>query len=335
MPGAWTRFRLVSCATSLAPRVADSRQEMFLQHAADPGWNRIHELPTMGTGLEVYEEPVEKPTRAGPPIAIFGIWTGGRRRPFDARLLRVPVGQCRHLLSTVLGEVISEFAGSVDRRAELLRMGQALICGHGPDGGKVEGPHVAVLALPSILGPYPDGRVRRLALEGVVANLHGRELVDDGKGTGVVLRRETDAGWLALLTGEATEWESVTPMVLDRPEFVRKDWKGLGHADLRRAALAGDSRAALELGRSLATRRESLVREALDRMGLGHVCSVELTRAPWRAGMYPSVQYRANSYLKASPRFHVRVSFRESVRGPLVVGRGRYVGLGLLRPAPG
>ena len=28
--------------------------EMFRRRAADPGWNRIHELPTTGTRLELY-----------------------------------------------------------------------------------------------------------------------------------------------------------------------------------------------------------------------------------------------------------------------------------------
>jgi CRISPR-associated protein Csb2 len=323
-------------------------EEMFRRRAADPGWNRIHELPTMGTHLEPYAEFAEESERSKPPIAIFGIWAGGRRRSFDARILRVPVGQCRHLLSIALDEVVFDMTSDAQLRGELLSAGQALICGHGPSGGKVEGPHVAVLALPSILGPHPDGRVRRLALigfgcaerigsqlfEAVVSNLHDRELIDEGKGTGVVLRRETDAGWHFLLTQETTEWESVTPVVLDRPEFVRKEWKGMGHADRRRSARAGDSDAALELGRLLVERRDEIVREALGRLGLGQVSSIEVNRAPWRSGIYPASQYRMNSYLRSSPRFHIRISFRGPVPGPFVLGRGRYVGLGLFRPTP-
>lgn len=323
-------------------------EEMFRQRAADPGWNRIHELPTMGTRLEPYAVHLERPESVRPPIAIFGLWAGGRRRPFDARLLRVPVGQCRHLLSVALGDAVSEMSSDAIEREGLLRTGQGLICGHAPNGGKIEGPHVAVAALPSVLGPYPDGRVRRLALIGfgcmdptgfrlfetVVAHLHDRELIDDGKRTGIVLRRETDPGWLSLLTSAATEWESVSPVVLDRPEFMRKDWKELGYASRRRAALGGDPTAASELGRSLAARRENLIREALDRLGLGHVLDIQWTRAPWRTGLYPADQYRTNSYLRASPRLHIRVTLPSPVAGPLLVGRGRYVGLGLLRPTP-
>lgn len=196
-------------------------------------------------------------------------------------------------------------------------------------------------------GPYPDGRIRRLALVGfgctdgaeaiqlfetVVALLHNRELVDNGQGTGVVLRREEDREWLSLLTQRSSVWESVTPVILERPEFLRKDWEQLGHARRRQQARAGDSRAAQELDRVISKRRDELVRGAIERIGVGKVVDVEWSRAPWRAGIYAATQYRTAAYLRASPRLHIRVNFQEPVSGPIVVGRGRYVGFGLLRP---
>src|SRR5206468_1899836 len=208
--------------------------ELFRGAAADPGWNRIHELPTMGTRLEAYA-----PDRAGfggirPPIAMFGLWSHGSRRAFDARLLRVPVGQCRHLVATAVNEAVSEMATDPSARKELLQLGQRLMCGHAPAGGKCDGPHAAVVPLPSVLGPHPDGRVRRLALVGfgctdppalelfetVTTLLHDRELVDKGIATGIRLRREHDADWLSLLSRPAAVWESVTPVILERPEFL-------------------------------------------------------------------------------------------------------------------
>jgi CRISPR-associated protein Csb2 len=202
---------------------------------------------------------------------------------------------------------------------------------------------VAVLALPSIFGPYPDGRVRRLAIIGfgcadapsaelfevIVARLHDRELVDGALGTRAVLRREANPEWL---TARVIEWESVTPVILERPAFLRKDWERLGHADRSRDARAGDPRAASELAQLLASRREDLLREAVRRLGLGEPLHVDFSSAPWRLGLHPARQYRTAGYLRASPRFHVRMRFRDPVPGPIVVGRGRYVGFGLLRP---
>jgi CRISPR-associated protein Csb2 len=324
--------------------------EMFKRRAADPGWNRIHELPTMGTHLEHYDRHGGLPAKPRPPVAIFGLWRGTRRRAFDSRLFRVPVGQCRHLIPIALNEAVAEIARDPGERAELQRLGEGVICGHSATGGKYEGPHIAVAPLPSVLGPYPDGRVRRLALvgfgcteeatkrlfEAVVALLHGREFLDGGQGTGVVLRKEEGSEWLSLLMGPATEWESVTPVVLDRPEFLRKEWERLQRE--RRAVLATDpdvdTKTAAAIETSLVSRREELVRAAIERFGAGDVLRVEVARAPWRAGLHPASQYRATDYLRASPRFHIRVSFREPVRGPIVVGRGRYVGFGVLRPTP-
>lgn len=303
-------------------------------------------LPTMGTRLEPYVPHAPDAVELRPPIAIFGLWKGGSRRAFDARLLRVPVGQCRHLLAGVVKEAAVLMAEESTQRDALIRLGQGLLCGHTADGGKYEGPHAAVVPLPSVLGAYPDGRVRRLALVGfgcaeprsiemfetVAALLHERELLDDGVASGVRLRREHDEEWLSLLTGRSAVWESVTPVVLERPEFRRKDWEQLGHKDRRRRARAGDTRAAMELERVIAERREELVRDALVRLRICDVVAVESSRAPWRAGVHPAGQYRIAGYLRQSPRFHIRVALREPVPGPIIVGRGRYMGLGLLRP---
>jgi CRISPR-associated protein Csb2 len=253
-------------------------------------------------------------------------------------------------MSIALNDAVAEIARDPSERAGLQQLGLGIICGHSATGGKYEGPHTAVVPLPSVLGPYPDGRVRRLALvgfgctvqatkklfEAVVALLHGRELLDGGQGTGVVLRKEEGSEWLSLLMGPATAWESVTPVVLDRPEFLRKEWERLQSE--RRAVLATDldvdMKTAAAIETSLVSRREDLVRAAIERFGAGEVLGVEVSRAPWRAGVHPASQYRATDYLRASPRFHIRVSFREPVRGPIVVGRGRYVGFGVLRPTP-
>jgi CRISPR-associated protein Csb2 len=321
--------------------------ELFRRRAADPGWNRIHELPTMGTRLQEYAT-AESEDGKGPPIAVFGLWKGGARRAFDARLLRIPVGQCRHVLATVVSEAARELANDSTQLETLERLGEGLFCGHTASGGKYEGPHAAVVPLPSVLGPHPDGMVRRVALVGfgctepralevfetVAALLHERELIDAGVPTGVRLRGEHDEQWLSLLTRPSAVWESVTPVVLERPEFLRKKWEELGYKRLRQAARAGDARSARELNRAIVGRRDELVRTAVDRLGIGEVVDVESSRAPWRIGLHAASQYRTAGYLRQSPRFHVRVSFRQAVAGPIIVGRGRYVGFGLLRPVP-
>lgn len=280
------------------------------------------------------------------PIAAFGLWSGCSRKSFDARLLRCPVGQCRHLLPANIEKAAAALATDASERKKLVRLGQALLCGHGPNGERYEGPHLAIVPIPDYLGTRPDGRVRRLALvglgceetpardlfEGVAGLLHEAELIDGGAPTQVRLLREDSGGWLHPLLRASVAWESLTPVVLERPEFLRKEWKELGYNVLGAEFREGKRRSKGEIEDRIVERREELVLAALDRLRIAEVLDVEARRAPWRAGSYPATEYRVSGYLRESPRLHVRVKFREAVPGPLIVGRGRYVGFGLMRP---
>ena len=44
--------------------------------------------------------------------------------------------------------------------------------------------------------------------------------------------------------------------------------------------------------------------------------------------------YRVQGYLATTPRVHAEVIFRQPRRGPLILGRGRFAGLGLFIPGP-
>ncbi len=330
------------------PGCLDVCLRIFDLRRKDPGWNKIHELPTMGTRLVGYAHDGTSAEAASPPVAVFGMWRESRRYSVDARLLRVPAGQLRHLLSRVLDDVVPALApGGATREREARELCGKVLLGHEAGGTRAEGPHVAIVPLPSVLGPYPDGRIRRVALVGfgcerddernifdiTTSLLHGRSLLDGGLDTGVQLRRETDEQWKDLLLGPSETWESITPIVLERRELTKEEGKRL--VETRRRAAEGDPVAGLRLQRMearLAARREELIGVSLERiLGKVKVEEVEVSRAPFRSGVHPASEYRTADHLASSPRFHVRVRFDVPVRGPLVVGRGRYVGLGLLR----
>jgi len=133
---------------------------------------------------------------------------------------------------------------------------------------------VAILPLPSVLGPYPDGRVRRVALAGFDCAedpnrraivelagvlLHGRELCDNGRGTGIVLDTEPDGQWLQSITRRSRTWVTVTPMVQAAKELTSSEWESRrrarvrrgGHARRwRRTGCAGAAALPVERGRS-------------------------------------------------------------------------------------
>jgi CRISPR-associated protein Csb2 len=241
-----------------------------------------------------------------------------------------------------------------------------VISGHRSDGAAVETPHLAVVPLPAVTGPRPDGTLLGIALvlprasdeaaRDAVVRALARFEACHGTGGGVgaaggtdaapaipvllgdagvlMLRRDlggdlgSDLGsglggvelpaalqpatWL----GSARRWTSATPIALDRNPG------DLHHADPTRRRDALEAAAAC-------------VREAVRRIGLPAPAEVEVLRSsalpgtaePRRYPRFPVATRRSQRVL-----VHVRLGFGELVRGPVLVGAGRYHGLGLLLP---
>src|SRR5690606_4379297 len=100
----------------------------------------------------------------GVSASALGLWRNGKRHSFDARLLRQVVGPVRHLLGEVLTEVVDVLARTPREGAATEALARRVLLGHDECGKPVPEPHLAILPLPSILGSYPDGRVRRIVI---------------------------------------------------------------------------------------------------------------------------------------------------------------------------
>ncbi len=104
----------------------------------------------------------------------------------------------------------------------------------------------------------------------------------------------------------ATEWASVTPVVLGR--FPRDPF-------------GEESR--------------SLLRQACRIADLPEPEDLHVSGAAWTPGVPPSSRFPPAPSRPGRPRrfhVHVRVRFREVVAGPVLLGAGRHIGYGLLRP---
>jgi len=117
-------------------------------------------------------------------------------------------------------------------------------------------------------------------------------------------------------SGPADVWYSVTPVALDRnPGDLRS-------RDPRKVAEATDE-------------AREIICLACERIDLPRPTYVEiLPAAPWAGAErarsyppYPGDRSRAQRVLT-----HVRIEFEQHVKGPILLGAGRYVGLGLFRP---
>lgn len=199
------------------------------------------------------------------------------------------------------------------RRALMSLLGDsvpAALHGHDPDID-----HLAWLPLPDVGHRHAAGRIRGLAVgmprhmaateqavllrgllrlqwlhlpDGQVARL---QPVEEEMDTPGLLRART---WC----GAATDWATVTPVVLDRPP--------------RRA----QAQAIVA----------SMV-ESLQRAGLPRPLEVRVSSDSLFEGAPP-----ARTVPTQLPRFHARVRFPVPVEGPVIAGRWRHFGIGLFRP---
>jgi CRISPR-associated protein Csb2 len=308
----------------------------------------LNELPLAAAGVRAvtYASDARDADREVPTF-VLALWRNGKRWSCDARLLRQVVGPVRHLLDQIRSEVVDVLSPSPTERPAMETLVRKILLGHDESDKPIREPHLAILPLPSVLGPYPDGRVRRIALadfgggddstrraivETAQVLLHGRELLDSGRGTGIVLDTEPDRQWFHAITKRSRNWATVTPLVQQAKELTGDEWRRLVEAR-RNAEQEPAKAAAREL--HLQKRRRELVERSLCHAIAGQEARIEAIECASGgpiAGVHIATQYRANGYLGETPRLHVRVTFDRPVRGPLAVGRGRHVGFGLLWP---
>jgi CRISPR-associated protein Csb2 len=220
-----------------------------------------------------------------------------------------------------------------------------LLSGHTPDGRPTTAPHLAVLPLPFVGHPQATGAILGVALvmpngaadeerkavyRAIAAWEASARLEDEDApavpvnlgASGQLMLERTEWGTsLSSLRpstwcGPGATWSSVTPVALDR-----------NPGDLR-------SRDPEVLAAAVAAAQGS-IRSACQRIGLPEPANVDILPAAPLAGAakarqfppYPGVEGRVQRVLT-----HARITFDREVRGPVLLGAGRFVGLGLFRP---
>jgi len=194
---------------------------------------------------------------------------------------------------------------------------------------------VRFIPLPSVGSTFTDSSIRRVLVEmpadcpisegdmrWALAGQHVPEIglldTETGEVRGLRLveaRNEDMLRYYGVEGAAATRWQTVTPAVLPtkRP----------------RGRMSGAVRAEFEQGLTLA------VVAALRHAGVGPPASVvEVQREPFftrgaRADVFEPDRFNS------SQLFHVDIRFESAVAGPLAVGDGRWLGLGLMRPVRG
>lgn len=223
------------------------------------------------------------------------------------------------------------------------------ISGHRADGKPTLSPHVAIVPVPFAGFPYADGRIVGIAVS-VPRGIGRSSRTALYRAIGiwertVQERRQPPENYLTLTLGSrgvvrlrrvmgnpdlvslqpriwrrsSRRWVSVTPVALPRHP-----------GGLTRGTARSRTRAW--------TRAEAAVRLACTHVDLPRPAAVVLSHDPWIAGARRAARFPA--FGQAGPQgqpvrrqlLHVSLTFDEKVRGPLMLGAGRFVGLGLMRP---
>ena len=222
---------------------------------------------------------------------------------------QLPITAASSVAAALRGAVM---AASADPSPEILS-------GHGADGGPSERPHLAFVALPDVGHRHADGHLlgaavvlpqgldlaeRRTVLTALSAvdrltmGRVGAWTVERGSGTQRGLRPE-------LWKGPSKTWASVTPVELDI------------HPD-----------------EPCGSEAEESVTRSCERIGLPRPSFVLVAPQSVVFGVPPWHAFRRDPG-HGRPLVHVVLGFDRPVRGPLLLGAGRYRGLGLCRPMPG
>jgi CRISPR-associated protein Csb2 len=220
-----------------------------------------------------------------------------------------------------------------------------ILSGHAAGGGPSERDHLAIVPLPFVGHEQASGVILGAAL------VLPRDASQDERRTIYAVvdaweraerQEDEDAPRLALTLGaagvmelERVEWgavqSSLRPATWCQPSKV---WSSVTPVALDHNPGELRSRNAAKLEKAIDEATET-VRRACERIGLPRPVNVTiLPAAPWAGAAkaqhyppYPEMPGRTQRVLT-----HVRLEFPSRVRGPILLGAGRYLGLGLFRP---
>lgn len=245
-----------------------------------------------------------------------------------------PLTRCAELAERIRDRGAKRLAQGTPERKTLV---QRVLVGRGATEADKE-QRVRVLPLPSIGHRHADRGLRRVLVE-VPPNCPIRPDDIDWAFSGLTIEDEesgeilfelvpaADAGMLKhyAINGEGgLRWRTVTPVAISESHSGGK---------LRRDQVDGQVTAVARLAEQ--GRVVHAVRQALRHAGMsGTVAEVIVQSEPFEAKGVDAARFEHLPRFHRHRLWHVELTFSERVPGPLVIGDGRYLGLGLMAPAP-
>lgn len=264
-----------------------------------------------------------------PSRAVFAL----RSPDADDGFMSWPLTQASALIERVRNRAVERLTHSLaDRTADVERVlvGRKA---NGADDGPIAA-RVRIVPLPSIGHEYVDRKIRRILVEVPAecpiraADVHwafsGSDLTDVGTGEVLTMLTRTDNDrMLDRFVRPSIRWRTVTAAGL--PEMARR--RRIEPARLNEDAKGGIERQTEE------GRAASAVLQALRHAGVTSLpARVRVQREPFDARGERAEAFAAGTRFAKERLWHVDITFAKPMSGPLVIGDGRFLGLGVMEP---
>jgi len=322
------------------------RHRRFLDRLASDG-GFIAPPPLTAFKVIGYRRSDELPERGVAAFALLDVETD-RYRSFDAvRRGLTLAGRLRHATYEVAKLSKAGEWSESQLNAFVLGHGEARGAAHVSAGGR----RFAYLPLPTLESRGGSaqhvGGIRRVLVSTFAQDcydevawarraLSGQELVDERTkvATAVLAAIPVGEHMVQRYLRASDSWATVTPVVLpgyDDPRHYRRRLKQAPPPDEQKHLLS-----------RLSDRIDGLIRRAIVQAGFPQNLA-DHADVDWRkVGYWPGVdladRYGVPDHLKRFPRYHVRIAWRTPtgrathLPGPVCIGAGRFVGLGLFAP---
>jgi len=194
---------------------------------------------------------------------------------------------------------------------------ESFVAGHRPKGLE-DHKQFSYITLPTIGHPHADALIRRVmivapvgeeaALQHLANQLDGIQLQPEGNGPRPILERIHGDNVTKQYLNTSQDWATVTPVILP------------GHDDHK------------------AAKTEQLIQKALRQSGIDQPCEFTWSALPNFKNCLPAYKYDRNkrhigyfrpNHLEGLTAVHLRLKFKQPVRGPIAIGAGRHCGLGV------
>lgn len=262
------------------------------------------------------------------------------RHSYDLRsltsdgLARWPMNQAGALVERFRDSGASRLLETVPSLREEVE--RYLIGRPGQNGQSVEPGHrVRIIPLPSIGHTHADRQIRRMVVETPpTCPLRSGDLQWAFSGVAV---EHAPSGHQTVVTPSDSDrmldhygfgtrhriWRTVTAAVLPEPAGRRRT-----DSRHRQEGAAGAAERSTEVGYA-----QAAVLVALRHAGiLTKVEMIQVQREPFDANGMCAEQFASGTRFAKDSLWHVHLEFAEEVRGPLLIGNGRFLGLGLMAP---